>query len=312
MITQRRSNHSSYGNSPGGMAAKAANPRMYGVAVKKAMKARPSPKSGLNQKKVAFFQGGRLKTILIPILATASQLDAQTNTCQSAFNPPGFSTTSQFLDASKVDHDRQWDLILNQDQPMVTTSFDIEIPNKKEDVNKIVPLEESGPRGSIDAGAPGGRNNQSATNDLKQRKTEVELFINTLLHTLQCNNCDMDSCKKMSRVLGHFVICLKKRTSLLGGQNPACLGPDGPPAKEQSCTLCAQLLDIVTEHAKQPHPQGGEAKCSVPMCDALRRMGDSSSSMGARRESGAAQGEPARNGSAPSAFMPGVEGLMSG
>lgn len=275
------------------------------MASQKAMKARFSPKSGLNQKKVAFLQGGRLKTILIPILATASQLEVpQHKTCSSAFNnaTKEFSTTSRFLDASKMDHDRQWDLILNEDQPsLVTLEIPSEMGSMEEKEEEKEQLSESLETGD-DARAPGGLKNQSATNDLKQRKTEVELFINTLLHTLQCNSstCNMDGCKKMSRVLGHFLMCLKKRTNLLGGP-PTSGGQNGPMVKESSCTLCAQLLDIVTEHAKQPHPQQGVGtKCSVPMCDALRRIGES-------KESGSA-----KNGSALSAFMPGEEGLISG
>lgn len=78
------------------------------------------------------------------------------------------------------------------------------------------------------------------------------VFILALLHALDCGGCSDIACKKMRLVLGHFLSCSRKNN--------------------QGCSVCAQLINIVGQHAKHLcRARENGRPCPVPMCDAIRK-----------------------------------------
>lgn len=87
----------------------------------------------------------------------------------------------------------------------------------------------------------------------KKREIKVQIAIQNMLHSLECQGkCGSLTCEKMSLTLIHFTNCKN--------------------FKDKRCGLCNQVLGLVKFHAQKfCAVKSSEDKCSVPMCDQLRK-----------------------------------------
>jgi hypothetical protein len=81
------------------------------------------------------------------------------------------------------------------------------------------------------------------------------------------SDCDDVACQKMRLVLGHFLSCPRQQQKKQ---------IQGKPQEQLQCSLCSQLIGLVTQHARYLCKSRESGRpCPVPMCDAIREEEDS-------------------------------------